>query len=484
MPTLFGPGYCKSTGELRNRLLPHHLQEPGYTFPRHLQLAENLCLSLIASKTWNRLVVEWPIGHGKSEWFLYHFVLWYLLIRPNNRVILAFGSETLRKRYATKLMEGIRSHGWRTGVSLHKTTQSIECFKLAAPHTGEVYTTLPGSGLIQGLRGHLIVCDDLVPTIQEAASVKERETLTEWFWGVLMNRTIPPEDGGTKVICVMSRRHPLDLSGSIQEMQDCLPPDKQFRTSTLEAICTGREDWPPDALGREPGEALWPEKWPVEELEALEKEFKDRGRGYLWYSQYQQDAMANPVVIEFHPHYFTSIFYDELPPDLPIVATCMAMDPSKGTANKSGDSTAIVVGHLDREGTIWVEQSFLEKATIPHCVDRAVTFFQNYKPRAFGIECNGFQEEVAQRVAEEALRRGIVNIPVLKIYNLAGQGTEKSRITVTLDPILSQGRMRFRNTPSNQRGILEFKTFPSGDHDDFPDACEMLVQTFAKVLGR
>jgi predicted phage terminase large subunit-like protein len=160
------------------------------------------------------------------------------------------------------------------------------------------------------------------------------------------------------------------------------------------------------------------------------------------------------------------------------------MDPSKGTANKSGDSTAIVVGHLDKTGVIWVEQSFLEKATIPLCVDRAVTFFQNYKPRAFGIEVNGFQEQVAQRIAEEAVRRGILNMPVLKITNTAGIGTEKSRITVTLDPILAQGRMRFRRTPSNERIINEFKTFPSGDHDDGPDACEMLVQTFAKLLGK
>ena len=471
---------CKPS--MRGRLKPHHLLPTmGYSFPRHLQLAESLCLQLLTEKDWSRLVVEWPIGHGKSEWFLYTFVVWYILSFPNHRIILAFGSETLRKRYATRLMEAIATFGHLTGVSLHPTKKSIECFGLARPHQGEIYTTLPGSGVIQGLRAHLIVCDDLVPTIQEAASVKERETLTEWFWGVLMNRTMPE---GTKVICVMSRRHPLDLSGSIQEMQDSLPGDKQFRTSTLEAICSGREDWPPDPLGREPGEALWPEKWPVEELQGIQKEFEDRGRGYLWFSQYQQDAMANPIVIEFQPHYFQRIFYDELPPNLPIVATCMAIDPSKGTRAASGDSTAIVVGHLDSDGCIWVEQSFLEKATIPFVVDRAVTFFQNYKPRAVGIECNGFQEEVAQRIAEEAIRRGILNFPVVKIYNLAGSGTEKSRITITLDPILSQNRMRFRRTPANERGILEFKTCPSGDHDDFPDACEMLVQTFSKVLGR
>ena len=437
-------------------------------------------MRLLTDPTWNRLCVEWPIGHGKSEWFLGTLPLWYSLAFPDHRIIMCFGSDTLRKRYALRIMEGIERCGKHLTppVTLSPKFHSIDCMKWGPPYSGEVYTTLPGSGVIQGLRAHLILCDDLVPTIEAAASSVQRETLTEWFWGVLMNRTMPE---GTKVICVMSRRHPLDLSGSIQEMQQCLSPDKQFKTSTLEAICTKPET---DPLCRYYGEACWPEKWPVEELAKLQKEFEDRGRGYLWYSQYQQDAMTNPIVIEFNPHYFDRIFYDELPPDLPIVCTCMALDPSKGTNAVAGDSSALVVGHLDKTGTIWVENSFLEKATIPYVVDRCVNFFKNYRPAAFGIECNGFQEEVAQRVAEEAVKQGIINLPVVKIYSKTGGGTEKSRITITLDPILASGRLRFRRTPANERGVQQFRVFPSGDHDDFPDAVEMLVQTFARVLKR
>jgi hypothetical protein len=425
------------------------------------------------------LVIEWPIGHGKSEWFSFIFVLWYIFIHPNNRIIMAFGNEQLRKRFANLLMDAIRRWGFlfNPKMDIHKRFCSIECFRLAEPYSGEVYLTLPNSGAIQGMRGHLIICDDLVPTIQMAASQKERETIIEWFQGVLCNRTMPE---GTKMIVVMSRRHPLDLSGAIQESQKSMAESMKWRTSTLEAICTDKDK---DPLHREVGEALWPAKWPVNKLMDIRQDFEDRGQLYLFESQYQQNAMSNPAYMEFSTKYFEDIWYDELPPNLPIKATCMALDPSKGKDSKTGDYSALVLGHLDNEGCIWIEQSFLERATIPMIVDKCVNYMKAYKPHAFGIECNGFQEEVAQRIAEEALRQEIVNIPVLKITNTLSKTGGNSRILITLDPIFHQCRLKFRRTPTNERGIMQVKTFPSGEHDDFPDALELLVQTFIRVLN-
>jgi hypothetical protein len=49
-------------------LLPRHILNlfPDKLFPKHLKFAEKLCLELLKSKDFNRLVIEWPIGHGKS----------------------------------------------------------------------------------------------------------------------------------------------------------------------------------------------------------------------------------------------------------------------------------------------------------------------------------------------------------------------------------------------------------------------------------
>ncbi len=99
-------------------------------------------------------------------------------------------------------------------------------------------------GPITGRRADLILIDDPVKSQAEADSPAARDQLWNWFRSDLATRLKP----GGRIVLVMTRWHPDDLGGRIQDGPD------PWRILRLPALAE-----PDDPLGREPGDALWPE---------------------------------------------------------------------------------------------------------------------------------------------------------------------------------------------------------------------------------
>lgn len=195
----------------RQRLLPSTVGAKcvrGFRFPAHLQALQAAVLRLTDDPDCNRLVVEMPLRHGKSYYCSHLFPACYLLTRPSRQVIIATYAKDFSGEWSRKVQGTIRDYGARlTGVTLGRVhrqdhTTFANLMKGGA-EGGCLRTASPGSG-IAGKGADLIVIDDLVKDMAEAANPARRARLTTWVNSELLAR-LEPEG---KVLAVMSRRHP------------------------------------------------------------------------------------------------------------------------------------------------------------------------------------------------------------------------------------------------------------------------------------
>jgi predicted phage terminase large subunit-like protein len=102
----------------------------------------------------------------------------------------------------------------------------------------------------------LIVIDDPVKSRSEAESETYRDKVWDWYTDDIYTRLEP----GGKLIIVQTRWHEDDLAGR------AIQSEPGWEILNLPAIAGDN-----DALGRKPGEALWPERYTVEAFERIKR---------------------------------------------------------------------------------------------------------------------------------------------------------------------------------------------------------------------
>lgn len=143
-------------------------------------------------------------------------------------------------------------------------------------------------------------------------------------------------------------------------------------------------------------------------------------------------------------------------------------DPSLGKAGAGRDPSALLIGGLLRETmTLDVVEASIRKRHPDRIIEDIISMHLEYKPILWGVEAVQFQEFFAHVLAQRAIERGIP-LPVRPIIN----STDKLLRIETLQPYMMQKRIRLH--PSQQTLIDQLRHFPKADHDDGPDALEML----------
>ena len=136
---------------------------------------------------------------------------------------------------------------------------------------------------------------------------------------------------------------------------------------------------------------------------------------------------------------------------------------------------------IDAGGVIYVEADLARRPT-PQMVADGAAWCERFRPLAFGVEANQFQELLAGEFAAEFKRQGITHLVPAAIHNHVNKQVRIRR----LGPYLSQRRLRFlRGSPSTRMLVDQLRDFPTGAHDDGPDALEMALRLAEEVwVGR
>lgn len=268
-----------------------------------------------------RAVIEAPPRHVKTDLALAGFA-WSLTKRPDLTNAFTTYADALARSKSRKARRMARE----AGVLISDDSASVNEWRTRS-EGGLLATGVGGALTGFGITG-VGVIDDPFKNRQEAESRLYRDRVFEWYESVFYTRLEP----GSSVIVQATRWHPDDLSGRLLESGD-------FERIHLPAIA--EED---DDLGRAPGEALWPEQYPVERLRKIEESVG----AYTWAALYQQRPRPRGEEV-----YGAPTFYDPTDPNLRRILadgyrSVAGMDAGYSGKTKS-DASTIVEARIVRD---------------------------------------------------------------------------------------------------------------------------------------
>lgn len=409
-------------------------------------------------------MVFMPPQHGKSELVSRRLPAYILGRNPDARVIACSYSADLSSRmnrdvqriidseryqnlFPDSQLFGRRNRSNADGAYLRNS----DLFEIVG-HQGSYRSAGIGGG-ITGMGLDLGIIDDPLKNREEADSPTVREAIWEWYTSTFYSR----RSSTAGILLTMTRWNEDDLAGRLLKLQAEDPAADQWEVLRLPAVATesGHPDDP-----RQPGEALWPQRFPLVELEKTKA-----NSAYEWSALYQQDPRPEGGT-EWPASYFgPDIWFDDWPKDLTLKV--MHLDPSKGKSDKAGDYSAFIMLGRCREGKLWIDADLQRRPTSQIVAD-GLEHYREFNPQAFGVEINSFQELLAQDFARQSREKGI-QLPIFGLTNTVNKQVRIRR----LGPYLAQGAVRLRaNRPGTRLLYQQLRDFPVGQHDDGPDALE------------
>jgi predicted phage terminase large subunit-like protein len=205
-------------------------------------------LNAVRQGTIKRLIIVWPPRHTKTETATVRFPLYWLETTPAQHVIVAGHTQTFANRISRKIRRLVR--GRFTISEERKAANEWETSEGGGLRAVGVGVATAGHG------GDLIFIDDPIRKRADAESQTKRDALWEWYTDDIYPRLEP----GGAIILVTTRWHEDDLVGRILASPDA----SEWTVLHFRALAT--ED---DPLGRQPGEALCPDRYPVEVLQKI-----------------------------------------------------------------------------------------------------------------------------------------------------------------------------------------------------------------------
>ncbi|MCC6419952.1 MAG: hypothetical protein IT429_17085 [Gemmataceae bacterium] len=266
--------------------LAWHASRGRWVSPPHLTLLNRKLLDVAAGRC-RRLVISMPPRHGKSELTSRYFPAWFLGSYPDRRVILTSYEANFAAGWGRKARDVLGATGHLFGVKVSGASSAADRWEIEGREGGMV--TAGVGGPITGRGADVLIVDDPVKNAEEARSPTQREKAWDWFKSTAYTRLEP----NGSVILIMTRWHRDDLAGRLLSQAADLD-GYRWEVISLPALATES-----DPLGRQPGEALWPQRYPAERLEATRKDIE----AFWWAALYQQDPTAEGGT-EWPPEYF------------------------------------------------------------------------------------------------------------------------------------------------------------------------------------
>lgn len=354
---------------------------PHYVNPTHLQPMVNALANESGEPL--RLIVSVPPRHGKTESLL-HFAAQLLARDPTTRIAYASYEQTFSETQAIKA----HRYAQLAGVTPNPNMRSRKDWQTKDGNGGGMYATSIG-GSFTGRGASLIIIDDPVSNPEQANSPTYRNRAWAWFEDVAETRLEP----GGGIVLIMTRWHPDDLAGRLIERRP------EFNVIRIPALADGLDalgkNPAPDPLGRSEGEALWPARYPAEQLLELQEK-----KPYSFASLYQGLPRPKGDRVFAEPQH-----YSELPAGA--YRSVIGVDLAFSSARKSDHSAAVVYAV---KGDVWhVRHVERWQADINASLNRLQQLHRTYGG-TLHVEGNG-----PQKVTVDLLRdKGLPVTPVIR----------------------------------------------------------------------
>jgi predicted phage terminase large subunit-like protein len=218
------------------------------------------------------------------------------------------------------------------------------------------------------------------------------------------------------------------------------------------------------------GNPLWPEFWPIEELEVLKNELPNS----KWMAQYQQNPTSEVSAIIKREWW--QIWEDDDPPRCNF--TLMSWDTAFEKNNRADYSACTLWGVFykdDDTGTaqanIILLNAIRKRMEFPELKQRALDEYREWAPDSIIIEKKASGAPLIYEMRA-------MGIPVQEFT--PSKGNDKiSRLNAVSD-MFASGRVWVPNTQWAEEVVEEVASFPAGEHDDYVDSVSLAMMRFRK----
>ena len=397
------------------------------------------------------LIFCMPPRHGKTELATKRFAAWFNGRHPEQDIIVAaagddlaadFGGDTRAIMTSPSFRQIFPNHKLRRGGTAKDNIQTDKGGRLIFAGRG---------GQINGRGAHLLLIDDLIKDDKEARSQTLRDDAWNWFTRVALKRRM----GKKLVVITMTRWHSDDIIGRLTDPENPFYNEEEAKTwKIIRLPGLAEED---DPLGRQPGEALWPERYDVEYHAA------DRRRDPLGFEALvqQRPTVADGILFRRENiRYYTA---KELPENLRIYC---ASDHAVSTDQRRDPTCLLKIG-VDTQDNIYVLDCYWQRSQSNVVVEAMLAMASGkQRPLIWWAERGHISKAIGpflrKRMQETQQYINVVEVT---------PAVDKEQRAQSIAARVAMGKVYFPvGTAWTEKAINELMAFPNGTHDDFVDA--------------
>jgi len=420
---------------------------PGYEIARHHQaIIEKL--EAVERGEITRLMIFLPPRHGKSLTATTMFPAWYMGRHPDRGVVTASYAQDLADDFGRRVRNLLDEPVHKAIFPACRLSEDSRAASRFSTSVNGTYFAVGRGGPITGRGAHLLLIDDPIKDAEEARSETVRRTLKEWYGSVARTRLQP----GGAIVLIQTRWHEDDLAGWLLSEHG----GEGWQVLSLPAIAEVDEPF------RKAGEALWPEHYPISELDLIRRE----SGGAVWASLYQQ----RPAAIEGAVFRRDQWRYFDAAPELKRVVL------SVDTAFKTGATNDYSVISTWGEGQtgFYLLSLWRERVEFPRLKQALVNIAAQWNPHVVLIE---------DAASGQSLLQELKNATSLPIKAVKPDRDKVSRATA-VTPLLEAGRVFLPSgAPWLDTFLDELSGFPTAVHDDITDTVSQALNYLRGSVG-
>ena len=420
---------------------------PEFICGRHHKIFADK-LQQIAEGKINRLIVNMPPRHTKSEFASTYFPAWIMGKQPNRKIMQTTHTGELAVRFGRKVRNMMDTEEYGKlfpNVELQADSKSAGRWET---NKGGEYFAAGVGGAITGRGAGLLIIDD-PHSEQDSLSKTAMEACYEWYTSGPRQRLQP----GGAIVLVMTRWSNTDLTAKLLNAQQELKAD-QWEVIEFPAVFPETDN------------PLWPEFWSFDELE--------RVRASLplikWNAQWLQTPTAEEGSI-IKREWWQDWESENLPAVQYIIQSYDTAFSKKETADYSAISTwGVFRPSEDAPDSIILLDCQRTRLDFPELKKLAYQEYQYWEPDMVLIESKASGTPLTHE-----LRR--LGIPVVNYSPTRGHDKHSRMHSVA--PIFESGLVW---APSHkafaQEMIEECASFPFGANDDLCDTMTQAMMRF------
>lgn len=430
------------------------------TQPFHRALAD--ALEQVERGDILRLIITFPPRHGKSELTSRRFPAWYVGRDPYRHVIFGTYNDEFARDFGREVRTIMQSKTYRhvfPGCTLAKGEAAADRLRT---EQGGLLAFVGVGGSTTGRGADVFIIDDPFKDDADAQSKAKRDSVWNWFQNVAQTRLMS-HLGAT--IIIMTRWHDDDIVGRLLNSDNphyVKAEAEKWRIINIPALAEEN-----DVLGRKPGEALWPNRFPAEYLEGR-RLANPRGFSAL----YQQRPSP-----EDGDHFTRDMLLGYEENQRPEVLRVYAASDHAVSTEQGADRTCLLIAGVDVNGNIWLLDAFWKKSKPKATAEAMVALIRKWEPVVWWAEKGHISKSLGPFV-RDMMREADVFARIVEVTPSA----DKVQRATSIIGRASIGQLRIpKFAPWYQDAIDECLKFPAGRYDDFVDALAHLGMGLRKM---